>query len=96
MIIQFVRTGGFSGMRREVQLETMALSPAERGPLERMVGEAGFFSLPAKFPKPARGADYFTYTLTVDDGGRRHTVEVPQPSVPEALRPLIRELSKRL
>jgi Emfourin len=96
MIIHLVRTGGFGGMRREVRIETGALPSAEREPLERLVGEAGFFSLPAHFPKPGKGADYFTYSVTVEDGGRRHTVEAAQPSLPENLRPLIRELSKRL
>jgi hypothetical protein len=96
MNIHLVRTGGFGGMRREARVGTESLPSAEREPLERLVGEAGFFALPEKFPKPKRGADYFTYTVTVEDGGRRHTVEVAQPQVPENLRPLIRELSKRL
>jgi hypothetical protein len=96
MIIQLVRTGGFGGLRREVRIETESLPAAEREPLERLVGEAGFFSLPGKFPRPKKGADYFTYSITVEDGEQRHTVEAPQPSIPENLRPLIRELSKRL
>jgi hypothetical protein len=96
MIIHLVRTGGFGGMRREVKIETGTLPRAERELLEGLVRDSGFFALPEKFPRPARGADYFTYSLTVDDGGRRHTVEVSQPSLPESLRPLIRELSRRL
>ncbi len=96
MIIHLVRTGGFGGMRREVRIETGSLPAAEREPLERLVGETGFFSLPARFPKPKKGADYFTYSVTVEDEGRMHTVEAAQPSLPENLRPLIRELSKRL
>jgi hypothetical protein len=96
MIIHLVRTGGFGGMRREARVETESLSSMEREPLERLVGEADFFSLPGKFPKPRRGADFFTYRVTVEDGERRHTIEVPQPSLPGKLRPLIRELSKRL
>ena len=95
MIIHLVRTGGFGGMRREVRIETESLPSMERGPLERLVGEAGFFSLPGKFPRPKKGADYFLYSVTVEDGGRRHTVEAPQPSLPPELRPLIRELSRR-
>ncbi|HMA04955.1 MAG TPA: protealysin inhibitor emfourin [Methanomicrobiales archaeon] len=96
MIIHLVRSGGFGGIRREVRIETLSLTREEREPLERMVGETGFFTLPEKFPRPARGADFFIYTITVDDGNRRHTVEVAQPSVPEGLRPLVRELSRRL
>lgn len=96
MIIHLVRTGGFGGIRREVRIETRSLPGKERESLEGLVRDSGFFALPEKFPRPARGADYFTYTVTVDDGGRRHSVEVSQPSLPESLRPLIRELSKRL
>jgi hypothetical protein len=96
MIIHLVRTGGFGGMRREVRIETRSLSPGEREPLEGLVRDAGFFTLPEKFPKPGRGADYFTFSITVDDGERRHTIEVAQPSLPESLRPLVRELSRRL
>jgi hypothetical protein len=96
MIIHLVRTGGFGGMRREVRIATETLSREEREPLEGLIRDSGFFALPGKFPKPGRGADYFTYSITVDDGMRRHTVEVSQPSLPEGLRPLIREVSKRL
>ena len=96
MIIHLVRTGGFGGMRREARVETGSLPSVEREPLERLVGEAGFFALPGKFPGPKKGADFFTYSITVEDGNRRHTVEVAQPMIPEHLRPLIRELSKRM
>lgn len=83
-------------MRREVRIETAALSREEREPLEGLVRDSGFFALPEKFPRPGKGADYFTYSITVDDGKRRHTVEVSQPSLPDGLRPLVRELSRRL
>jgi hypothetical protein len=96
MNIHLIRTGGFGGLRREVRIETGALSREEREPLEGLVRDSGFFALPEKFPRPGKGADYFTYSITVDDGKRRHTVEVSQPSLPDGLRPLVRELSRRL
>ncbi len=96
MIIHLVRTGGFGGMRREIRIDTSVLFREDQALLERLVGEAGFFGLPGRFPRPSKGADYFTYTITVDDGDRRHTVEVSQPSLPEGLRPLVRELTNRL
>jgi hypothetical protein len=96
MIIHLVRSGGFGGMRREVRIETGTLTHGEREPLEGLVRDSGFFTLPGKFPRPEKGADYFTYSITVEDGERRHTIEVSQPSLPDVLRPLIRELSKHL
>ena len=83
-------------MRREVRIETQSLRREERELLEGLVQDSGFFTLPEKFPKPGKGADYFTYSITVDDGNRVHTVVVSAPSLPESLRPLIREVSKRL
>jgi hypothetical protein len=96
MEIHLVRTGGFGGMRREARVRTETLAPAEREPLEGLVRDAGFFSLPAKYPRPARGADFFTYSITVEERGRRHTVEVSEPSLPPDLKALVREVSKRL
>ena len=96
MIIHLVRSGGFGGMRREVRIETRSLARKEREPLEGLVRDSSFFTLPEKFPRPTKGADYFTYSLTVEDGEQRHTIEVAQPSVPAGLRPLLRELSRRL
>ena len=96
MNIHLVRSGGFGGMRREVRVETQSLRPEDREPLEGLVRDSGFFTLPEKFPKPGKGADYFTYSITVDDGKRVHTVQVAEPSLPDSLRPLIREVSKRL
>ena len=96
MIIHLIRSGGFGGMRREVRVETQSLPREEREPLEVLVQDSGFFSLPGKFPKPGKGADYFTYSITVDDGKRVHTVQVSEPSLPDSLRPLVREVSKRL
>jgi hypothetical protein len=83
-------------MRREVRVETQSLPSEERGPLEGLVRDSGFFTLPEKFPKPGKGADYFTYSITVEDGKRAHTVLVSEPSLPDSLRPLVREVSKRL
>ena len=96
LIIRLVRTGGFGGMRREVRIETETLSREEREPLERLVRDSGFFDLPATFPRPAKGADYFLYAITVEDGDRRHTVEASRPALPEGLRLLVREVSRHL
>jgi hypothetical protein len=96
MKIHLVRSGGFGGMRREARIETQSLPSEEREPLEGLVQDSGFFALPGQFPRPKKGADYFTYSITVDDGKRVHTVQVAEPSLPDSLRPLIREVSRRL
>ena len=93
MQIRFVRSGGFSGMKTTGVVDTRKLPAMEASKVEDLVASAGFFSLPKKFPKPKSGADYFTYSLTVEDGDRSHSVEVSEPTAPETLRPLIRYLA---
>lgn len=92
MLIHFERTGGFAGMRTSVNLDTKSLPKDEAGKLQELVDKAGFFNLPASFPPPKRGADYFQYVLTVELEGKKHTVEVSDPAVPASLRPLIQSL----
>jgi hypothetical protein len=93
MQIRYVRSGGFTGMRTTGVVDTRMLPAGEAKKVEALVESAGFFSLPDKIPKPKKGADYLTYTLTIEDGDRSHSVEVSEPSAPESLRPLIRYLS---
>ena len=93
MQIRFVRSGGFAGMRMTGIVDTGTLPAAEAGKVEALVAAAAFFSLPATFPAPKSGADYFTYAITVTDGSRSHAIEVSEPSAPETLRPLLRYIS---
>jgi hypothetical protein len=80
-------------MRKNGVVDTHKLAAGEAKKVQDLVEAAGFFTLPEKFPKPRAGADYFTYSLTVEDGDKSHSVEVSEPSAPESLRPLIRYLA---
>ena len=93
MQIRFQQSGGFSGMRKTSIVDTQALPAREAKKVQRLVESAGFFDLPEHFPRPKSGADYFTYSITVEDGDRSHSVEVSEPSAPQSLRPLIRYLA---
>lgn len=92
MRIHFERTGGFAGMRMRATVDSESLSPEEARDLHEMVDAAGFFDLPAAITTPTPGADRFHYKLTVEAEGRRHTVDVSEAAVPEALRPLLQQL----
>jgi hypothetical protein len=93
MLVRFTRSGGFGGMRISGVVDTETLSPAEAEKLIEIVKTADFFSLPEKFPRPSKGADYFTYIVTVEEMGRTHTVEVSEPAAPQSLVLLIRYLT---
>lgn len=83
MRLAFTMEGGiasFPGLSRPVTLDSDHLSQEEAGELERLVQAARFFDRPTRVGVPPRGAaDYRRYTITIADGGRRHTVQVVEP-----------------
>ena len=91
MRIAFERTGGFAGMTVSGEVDTASLPPEEAQALREMVDAAGVYDLPARPSAP--GADRFQYTLTVEDEGRRHTVEVGEAGASDALLALLRRLT---
>lgn len=95
MIVSFERSGGFTGRELKVAVNSDELPEAERNQLEQTVKVAGFFDLPEKIGPPRSGADVFQFTITVEDGGRTHTVEFEQTATPEKLQPLLRWLQNR-
>lgn len=66
--------GGFAGLREHHAIDTAtdAAGPA----LEAAVRDSGFFAAAAAGPAPPQptGADLMRWTITVDDGGRAHTL----------------------
>ncbi len=93
MRIRFERTGGFAGMRLTATIDTEALPLERADELRRLVDAASFFDLPTTIRSSAPGADQFQYQLTIEVEGRRHTVEVSEAAAPEALQPLLRQLT---
>ncbi|ASC71234.1 hypothetical protein XM38_021860 [Halomicronema hongdechloris C2206] len=95
MQIDFERRGGFAGMATTLSVDTDSLPANEAYEIKELVSVANFFSQPANLTATAPGAaDQFTYTLTVKDNGRQHTVETTDTSAPTALRPLLQRLTK--
>lgn len=92
MKVRFVRSGGFSGIRLGVTLDTEALPPGEADRLDSLVAAASFFDQPASLTSPGRGADCCQYLVTVEDGDRKKQVDMDDLSVPDVLRPLLEYL----
>lgn len=100
MRIEFTQTGGigyFPGLQQPVTVDVDALAQAEAEELKRLVEAAHFFELPAAVGAPARGAaDYQQYLVTVEDGGRRHTVRALVPVEDPVLYNLVRAVQKHV
>ena len=89
MRIDLTRTGGVTGMRKALTIDSGSLSPEEAEKVRALVESANFFNLPAEIPGAAAGADQFLYIITVAAKGREHTVQTSETSADRSLRPLL-------
>ncbi len=92
MRISLVRSGGLAGIRREAKVDTASLGSGRAEELHRLVEAADLAKLSEPTISTARSADRFHYTLTVEDGARRHTVTFAEEQTPEKLLPLVETL----
>jgi len=79
MRVQFTVGGGIAylpGLAKPVVIDSDQLTKADVTELKRLVDAANFFALPSKISPPRPGAaDYVQYTVTIEQGEQRHTVE---------------------
>ena len=99
MHVRFKPEGGvahFPGLSEPVTIDSDELPEEEATELKRRVEEARFFDLPAQPGEPLRGAaDYRRYTVTVEEGGRSHTVRLADPIEDPDLQRLISALDAK-
>jgi hypothetical protein len=96
MLIRFQRDGGLvAQLKLTLALDTSTLPPDERSEIEDMVASSGFMDLPPVLEGDPEARDAYTFTVTVEDGDRSHTVVVADSAVPDSLRPLITRLTER-
>ena len=83
MRIEFETEGGlayFPGLSKPVAVDSSDLPEAQAAELERLVRAVGFSALPPTVGTLSKGAaDYQQYTVTVEEGGQRHTVRFTDP-----------------
>lgn len=94
MRIEYLRSGGFAGLRLTTMVDTEQLLPDDASSLEKMVDDCDFFSLPEQIQSTPQGADRFEYRVTVTVETRSHTVTAGEAALPETFRPLIDYLTE--
>jgi hypothetical protein len=96
VVIDFESGGGFAhfpGLSRPVRIDTADLAPEQADQLKWLVDRARFFDQPSEVGAPPPGAaDLRSYTITVEDGDRRHTVQTSDALTDPALRDIIEHL----
>jgi hypothetical protein len=92
--ILFERTGGLMGRKVSLDLDLDELPPDQARTLSLLLEQADFFNLPANLVSPA-ARDAFIYTLTLEAEAQVQTIRFGDATVPDALRPLLEDLSQR-
>lgn len=96
MRIQFQSEGGvvgyIPGLSEPVTVDTRQLPADQAAAVEGLVRGARFFEQSAQQPAPEKARDTPRYTITVDDGGRRHTIRVDEPVGDADLQQLVQYL----
>ncbi|MFY2560546.1 protealysin inhibitor emfourin [Corallococcus terminator] len=93
--IQLSQEGGlaaFPGLARPRSVELGELPAEQAEAIEHGLRDVRFHALPAIVGgggSASRGADQRRYTLTVEDGPRRHSVELVEPVEDPRLRELL-------
>jgi hypothetical protein len=91
--ISFKAGGGFAaipGLSKPIHVDTSTLPAEQRAEIEQLIAAAHFFDQPASLGAPARGAaDMRTYTMTIEDAGRSHTIQRTDPVEDSALAEII-------
>jgi hypothetical protein len=99
MRIEFQTEGGiahFPGLSRPVVIESDALAEEDARELQHLVEAARFFERPTDTGAPRRGAaDYRQYTITVEEGGRQHTIRLTDPVEDPSLQQLLHFLQTK-
>ncbi len=94
MRVDFIRTGGFAGIRLTTSVETTQLPPDQAVTIHKLIDDSRFFQLPENIAPPKPMPDSFQYRITVASAEQTHTVSVSDSACPDSLRPLIDYLSK--
>lgn len=85
------------GLAALVAIDTAALPPDVATALEELVNQADFFSAPATVGRVSRGAaDQQTYTITIRDAHRSHTVRVVDLAARPEIAALVRALQRQV
>jgi len=80
MKINFEISGGFAyipNLNKPLRIDTKQIDPQVANELESFVMKSHFFEQSSQ--TNTKGADYRTYTITIEDNSRVHTIQFTDP-----------------
>jgi hypothetical protein len=80
-------------MSQQAVIDTDQLDPQERQELLDLVDSSGFFQTPLGAVSTAAKPDRFNYSLTMEQGSQRRTVELNESDIPLEWQPLVERIN---
>ena len=90
--INFKRSGGVLGREIDTNIDLNEIPSDESQELMRLITETNFFTIPQNLIASA-APDEYEYTVSVEAGNTRHTIQTSDSNAPESLRPLLERLT---
>lgn len=91
MKLSFSQTGGFAGLTKSLDLDTVALSESDRAIVDGLLRPLDLFQI--TIPNQDFGPDMFHYFLRIEEGSQKRELSFHDGNVPDGLQPLLRYLS---
>jgi hypothetical protein len=86
MRIRFERTGGFGNVPLRAEIDSAQLPLDRARELERLVETARPFDQPPQPQSSAPVSDDFQYEITIEEGGRTHTIRTSDAAASDDLK----------
>jgi|KBSSwiStaDraftv2_1062776.scaffolds.fasta_scaffold44140_4 hypothetical protein len=93
MRIRYARSGGLANIPLEFELDSKQVSGSKARDLKQLIEKARLFEQPAKPPISRSAPDQHQYELTVEEGGRTHTIRTSDMAASPELLSLLDWLS---
>ena len=89
MKIEIKRSGGIAGLNSIFLIDQTTATAAEVNEIERLINKSRFFELPTEIPNRKHGADYYTYDISIEVSGKKHTIRTTDFSIPQSLKSIV-------
>ena len=93
MRIRYARSGGLANIPLEFELDSKQVSGNKARDLKKLIEKARLFDQPATPPISRSVPDQHQYELTVEEGGRTHTIRTSDMTASPELSSLLDWLS---
>ena len=89
MIIKIERSGGLAGLRKTAEIDSKNLPASLVTSAKKLMNE-----IEQPLQMKSKGADYYNYKISIQDGKQRKVIECTQFSIQDELKSLINYVEK--